>query len=561
MASANIAKELECPVCLSIYTDAVMLRCGHNFCRVCIDRVLGTQEGSGRYSCPECREKFQERPALQRKRKLCNIVENFLSAQPGQEESGVLCTYCIHAPVPAVKSCQLCEASLCDNHLRVHSKSPEHVLSDLTTSLKNRKCSIHKKILEYYCTEDSACICLSCCLIGEHKGHQMESLEEASEKRKEKLKNVLLKLMTDKEGTEEKVNILREHERKVQQQTASETERVITLFIELRRREEFQERPALQRNITLCNIVENFLSAQPGQEESGVLCTYCIHAPIYGKMRHIEELCNMTDPLTVLQDLNMGDICHTEDEENEDTDNKNTADEDTDEEDDDVIKKGDNEDRERYSELLYDGRDLNLFRISKTLHKSLCDIFAYVHRVFYIRDIVLDVNTACSKLCISDDRKTASWSCNSQKYLETLERFQVCPQVMSSQSFSKGRHSWEVDVGGSEYWSVGMCYSSVDRSERHTQAGMNKKSWCLYRKHDEYFAAHDSKKIQLPANISTDRVRIKLDYEAGQISFSALCPQIQHFTTYTAKFTEPLHTVLNVWQGHVTLSGCILAFY
>ncbi|CAI9623681.1 unnamed protein product, partial [Staurois parvus] len=130
MASANLRAELECPICLNIYTDPVMLGCGHNYCRGCIDRVLDTQEGSGGYSCPECREKFQERPALQKNRKLRNIVENFLSTQPEPEESGVFCTYCIHAPVPAVKSCLHCEASLCINHLKVHSKSPEHILSD-----------------------------------------------------------------------------------------------------------------------------------------------------------------------------------------------------------------------------------------------------------------------------------------------------------------------------------------------------------------------------------------------------------------------------------------------
>ncbi|PIO22762.1 hypothetical protein AB205_0211360 [Aquarana catesbeiana] len=138
---------------LDIYTDPVMLECGHNFCRVCIDRVLDTQGGSGGYSCPDCREKFQDRSALQWNITLRNIVENFLSAQPDQEESEVFCTYCVDYSVPAVRSCLHCEVSLCDKHLRVHKKSPEHVLCDPTLSMESRKCSVHKKILEYY-TED-----------------------------------------------------------------------------------------------------------------------------------------------------------------------------------------------------------------------------------------------------------------------------------------------------------------------------------------------------------------------------------------------------------------------
>ncbi|XP_073473164.1 nuclear factor 7, brain-like [Aquarana catesbeiana] len=148
MASADLRKELECYVCLNIYTDPVTLKCGHNFCRDCIGRVLDTQEGSGGYSCPECREEFQDRPALHRNITLRNIVESFLSAQPDQKKSGVFSTYCIHTPVPAVISCLMCEASLCDNHLRVHSKSPEHVLCVPTTSLENRKCSVQHSHLQ-----------------------------------------------------------------------------------------------------------------------------------------------------------------------------------------------------------------------------------------------------------------------------------------------------------------------------------------------------------------------------------------------------------------------------
>ncbi|KAM5158177.1 LOW QUALITY PROTEIN: E3 ubiquitin/ISG15 ligase TRIM25-like [Mantella aurantiaca] len=158
MASTDLRRELDCSICLNIYTDPVNLRCGHNFCRVCIDRVLHTQEGPGVYSSPECNE-FETRPAL-KNITLHNIVEAFRPTQPNL--TGIFCTYCIHSPVPAVKSCLMCEASLCDNHLNVHSKSSEHILIEPTTSLEKRKYSVHKKILEYYCTKDSDCICVSC---------------------------------------------------------------------------------------------------------------------------------------------------------------------------------------------------------------------------------------------------------------------------------------------------------------------------------------------------------------------------------------------------------------
>uniref|UniRef100_A0A8C5PZR0 Uncharacterized protein n=1 Tax=Leptobrachium leishanense TaxID=445787 RepID=A0A8C5PZR0_9ANUR len=188
MASVDLTDEVTCAICLNIYIDPVTLPCGQSFCRTCIGAVLDTQGMRG-YSCPECREMFSKKPDLERNLRLNNIAESFQSADQVKKGIRIPCTNCILFPVPAVKTCLLCEASLCENHLRVHSKSAEHVLTEPTTSLENRKCSVHKKVLEYYCCEDAACICVSCRLDGDHRGHQVETLSEASVKKKEKLRN------------------------------------------------------------------------------------------------------------------------------------------------------------------------------------------------------------------------------------------------------------------------------------------------------------------------------------------------------------------------------------
>ncbi|KAM5125233.1 LOW QUALITY PROTEIN: uncharacterized protein ACMZJ9_022357 [Mantella aurantiaca] len=527
MASADLRAELECSVCLNIYTDPVNLKCGHNFCRVCIDRVLDTQGGSGGYSCPECRQKFQDRPALHRNITLRNIAGNFQSAEPSQEQSGVFCTHCVDSPVPAVRSCLLCEVSLCDKHLRVHKKSPEHILTDPTSSLKSRKCSVHKKILEYYCTEDDTCICVSCCLIGGHKGHEMESLDEASGKKKETLRNVLQKLVTTREETEERVRSLQEHRRKVEEEAAGDTERVTALFIDLRRRLDILEKRVLREISGRAErdsmpIVEMIRDLEIKKDE------------LSRKMGHIEELCNMADPLTVLQESDTGDLCDTEDE--------------------------DDEDRERHDKLLHDRGDRMWgLDVAGILHTGLSDIITEVNVYFPIQEdtyILLDVNTAQNKLHLSDDRKTVSWSDINQNHPETPERFQLYPQVLSSRSFSSGRHYWEVDVGGSDYWIVGMCYPSIDRRRgEQSEIGWNNKSWGLYRDHNQYAMRHDRNGIRLPANISSNRVRIDLDYEAGRISFYDLCDPIRHLHTFTTTFTEPLHAGIRVWEGCIKICG------
>ncbi|KAM9329466.1 uncharacterized protein PAF06_002860 [Gastrophryne carolinensis] len=525
MASADLRKELECSVCLSIYTDPVTLKCGHNFCRVCIDRVLETQEGAGGYSCPDCREHFQERPALIRNITLCNIVENFLATLPNQEETGIFCSYCVDSPVPAVKSCLLCEASLCEKHLRFHNKSPEHVLTDPSTTLGNRKCLIHRKILEYYCTEDAACICVSCCLIGEHRGHQIESLDMAYEKKALKLRDVLQKVTAKREETQSRVQSLQEKGKKEQEIAASELERVATIFKDLRRQLEDLEKRVLseisqqaeQASLSVCDLIQEL---EIKKDE------------LSRKMRHIEELCNTTDPLTLLQEPDTDDLCDTEEE--------------------------GNGGRGMHETLLPAEDDLDVSGISHT-YNTLVNLVTKIKLGIYrekAADLLLDVNTAGHDLLISDDRKTASRSLH-QKHPETAQRFQKYSQVLSSQSFSSGQHYWEVDVGRSQSWRVGMSYPSIDRRGEQSWIGENNKSWCLDRHHDQYLAIHESKKSQLPTKMSSNRIRICLDYEAGQIFFYDLCDPRRLLHTFTTSFTEPLHAAIYVWKGSIKISGGI----
>ncbi|XP_068104123.1 E3 ubiquitin-protein ligase TRIM11-like [Hyperolius riggenbachi] len=532
MASAGVRAELECSVCLNIYNDPVSLTCGHSFCRVCIDRVLDTQEGSGRYSCPDCRATYDTRPALQRNFALYNVVENVRPTQPDQEENTIFCSNCVDSPAPAVKSCLHCEVSLCDKHLRVHSKAPQHVLCDPTTSLENRRCSIHLEPLRYFCTEDSACICVSCSLAGEHRGHQVETLEEASMEKKGKLRNDLQELITVKREMEKRVQSLKNHQRKAQEKAAGETERVTALFRDFRRHLENLERRVLSDITNQAHGYDDVIRQLEIKEEE-----------LTRKMRHIEELCHMTDPLTVLQEPDTGDLCDTEEE---------TRD-----------------------QQLHDGWDVVEMQILHTLHTGLSHLMEGVNESFNIQeaaDLLLDVDTANNRVHVSPDRKTASKSSN-QEHPDTPQRFQNEPQVLSRQSFSSGRHYWDVSVGWSKRWRVGVCYPSIARRADQVGIGYDKNSWVLGRhtsfkswvavflndfirapKH-EYFVTHDGEEIPLSDSIPRNKVRICLDYEAGRISFYDLCDPIRHLHTFTAAFTEPLHAVFQVGNGHIQLCG------
>uniref|UniRef100_A0A8C5N563 E3 ubiquitin-protein ligase TRIM39-like n=1 Tax=Leptobrachium leishanense TaxID=445787 RepID=A0A8C5N563_9ANUR len=706
MASADLRDELSCSNCLNVYTDPVTLPCGHSFCKTCIGDVLGMQEVREN-SCPECMEMFSIHRELNRNLTLHTVSESFQSAHQTKKRIAIPCTNCIQSPVPAVKTCLLCEASLCEDHLRVHSKSAEHVLTEPTTSLGNRKCLVHKKVLEYYCCEDAACICVYCRLDGEHRGHQVETLNEASEKKKEKLRNILQKLTSQREEAEKRVQSLEDHKKQVQKKAAEEAKEVTALIRDIREHLEVLERRVLseisrQEEQVSLRVSDLIRQLKIKKEERS------------RKMGDIEELCDLTDPVTVLQEWESDrpEYCDAE------------------------------EDTERHDIKVHDVGDLAVGLISVTLHSGLAEIVTREMRrrrvteasdmlldvntasdmlldvntasdtlldvntasdmlldvntasdtlldvntasdmlldvntasdmlldvntasdmlldvntasdtlldvntasdtlldvntasdtlldvntasdtlldvntasdtlldvntasdtlldvntasdtllgvntasdmlldvntasdmlldvntasdmlldvntasdmlldVNTASDMLLDVNTAGNGVSVSEDLKTVSWSETNQNHLKTPERFH-CPQVLSSSSFSSGRHYWEVEGSESGGWGVGMTYPSIERRGKQSVIGDNKKSWGLERYRNKYLVAHDSKLIKLRHPPSCHRFRISLDYEVGRLSFYELCDPIRHLHTFTAAFTEPLHAGIRLYGAN-----------
>eukprot|EP00079_Xenopus_tropicalis_P018324 XP_004919729.1 PREDICTED: tripartite motif-containing protein 7-like [Xenopus tropicalis] len=523
MAAADLRDELSCSICLSIYTDPVSLPCGHNFCRGCIGRTWDTQVDTflENPSCPECRQRFKRKPELATDWKLRGLVERFCPTETESGETGIFCTYCLLSPVPAAKSCLLCEASLCDTHLRGHCQSAEHVLTEPTASFMGRKCSVHNELLKYFCCKDSACICASCCLAGGHRGHRVELLSEASEK-KEKLRKVLEKLSPEREETERGAQRLQERRREVAEVAAGETERVTALFRGIR-----EELEALEKRLL------SDISRQ--KEELSLTLTELIQQleikkdELSRKIRHIEELCNMADPLTVLQEQwesHGAAFCGAEG--------------------------GDRKRRNHINDPAVG--DLDVGRISETLLTGLAGIVTGVKgRLIYgqeATELVLDINTAGNDVSVSGDGKSASYSHTDQRHPQTPERFQV-PHALSTRTFPSGRHYWEVEVSESGPWGVGAAYPSIERGGGQSWIGDNNKSWCLYRWNNNYSVRHDRKDTQLPHVPSCRRIRISLDYEAERLSFYELSEPIRHLHTFTASFTEPLHAAFWVW-GVVT---------
>ncbi|XP_068103251.1 E3 ubiquitin-protein ligase TRIM11-like [Hyperolius riggenbachi] len=508
MAAAS-DEDLTCSLCRNIYTEPVLLKCGDSFCQDCVASALDTQQTPGIYSCPKCGEEYLERPPLEKSMELSKMVENFKSmhiATEPQESSVTICMYCVDYPVPAVKACLQCEAFMCDNHFTVHRT--DHALVELTTNISSKTCPDHKKLLEYYCFDDSTCLCMSCCLVGTHNGHHKELLKVASDMKKEEDRHFLKRLIPEKELIDEKIYLLQDQKTKAQEYADEEKKRVRDVFEDIKRKLEVQEKKVLseissqaeQNSQSFSDVIQH-LKKQRDELSS--------------KIDHIEKMCNMTDPLSVLQDLESEEL-------------------------------GGQYVEEPSAPVLED------FMI--VLYHSLCEVIGQIKPQTYfseqeVNDMLLDENTADNYVALSDDLKSAWYSVMHQNRPELPERFAEFCQVMSVEDFSHGRHYWEAEVGDYGEWAVGMCYSSIERKGNESGIVFNNKSWSVYYGKEEYLAVHGSQETPLTLKSGLIKIGIYLDYEAGRLSFYQICDSVRHLHTFNATFTEPLHAAFWVHDG------------
>ncbi|XP_066441997.1 E3 ubiquitin/ISG15 ligase TRIM25-like [Eleutherodactylus coqui] len=480
----------------------------------CIKEVLDSQERSGTYSCPECREHFLERPALHISIALRNIAGHF-SIVPEGEVGGISCTYCIHSPVPAIKSCVLCEASLCVDHLRVHVKSPEHVLIEPTSSMDTKKCPAHKRILEYYCYKDSACICVSCKLIGNHKEHDVGSLKEASTKKLGMLMKQLQGLSSNKKQSDTRIQRLQNHKTKVEESATDITKRVVNLFKEMKGKLDVLEQTVLsevtQQKEEISLVVTDLLHHLELEKDS-----------LTKKILHFQTLCSETDPLIILQDQ-------------------------------ETFQGNPGKGAQPHVGNLDEGL------ITFSLVKGLTHIMSQIKKSIYLKlqsEILLDESTAVSSVIVSKDKKMVSFVPGEQNWAPlTINQFHN-KEVLSVTNFSSGRLYWEVETSETGNLKIGMAYPSIVRRNFYSHfVHYVQTSWCLCRFNSEYFMLYAGKQLQIPFKESSQNFGVYLDYEAGRLSFYALCDPIKHLHTFTATFTEPLHAAILVQNGFVKIVG------
>ncbi|XP_074495040.1 zinc-binding protein A33-like [Sebastes fasciatus] len=155
--------------------------------------------------------------------------------------------------------------------------------------------------------------------------------------------------------------------------------------------------------------------------------------------------------------------------------------------------------------------------------------------------VILDPNTANRYLYLSDDLTSVRRGDTIQQLPDNPERITKYVTVLGSEGFSSGKHSWEVEVGDHPVWNVGLTKESVDRKEKR-DASTKYGIWCLVHRSEKYTNGL-GKTVRVKKSLQ--RIRVQLDYDRGEVSFSD--PEdMTHIYTYRDTFTEKLFPYFNI---------------
>ncbi|XP_063067932.1 tripartite motif-containing protein 16-like [Engraulis encrasicolus] len=448
--------QFRCSVCLESLKEPATIPCGHSYCMSCIGGCWDQEEKRGEFSCPQCREKFIPRPALKKNTMLAELVEKmkFSGGQTGHEatpntEPEVPCDLCSEGKVKAVKSCLMCQVSLCDTHLQPHNDIPALKKHKLVKAMQLEQviCSQHGSLLQVFCRTDQKCICVLCTM-DDHKGHDTVSAAAERKSREGKLGDMQMKFQQRTQEREKELKDVREALKSHNtwaEKAEQHSEKVFTRLLESieRRRVEVREKIRGQQKVTVSHaervveeLEEEVAELRRGDAELEQLPHNDNHVHFLQTFGGLETLlgCEGLSSITLSPEPSFKGLKRSLS----------------------AFAKG--------VENLCE-RDMNNMNKKLKNIKVVLPPEPETHQDFlkYSCQLTLDPNTVNPWLSLSEDNRTATCEKEEQQYPDHPDRFNVDQQVLCEEGLS-GRCYWEVEFSA-DYLNadIGVTYKAIGR--------------------------------------------------------------------------------------------------
>ncbi|XP_047677398.1 E3 ubiquitin-protein ligase TRIM39-like isoform X2 [Tachysurus fulvidraco] len=494
-------EQLQCSICLEVFTDPVTTPCGHNFCKSCITQSWDTSEHC---HCPYCNEKFTRRPEPKINITLRDVADHFKKRSKEPPESlEVLCDVCTGVKQKAVKSCLDCGVTFCSSHLEPHINVPRYKKHKLINAVKNLEmymCQKHERPLELFCRDDQMYLC-QFCTEGEHRDHKVILLEEIQLQQmiQERLKKI------------QEINRSVELSKRNMEKEKSDSVEVFTALI----------RSIERSQAELLEVMEEKQKAAENQAEGLIKELEQEIEDLQRRDTELEQFSHTEDHLHLLKIYPSLRIApHT----------KNWS------------------EISINTDLSVDALRTALSRLQKTLNEKLSVTLneklreTELKRIQqYAVDVTLDPDTANPSLVLSDEGKQVMHGDTKQNLPDTPKRFTYYTIVLGKQGFSSGRFYYEVQVRGKTEWSLGVVRESVNRKGKIDSCKPQTGFWAVILRNGNKYKASDDPCVSLSLREKPQKVGVFVDYEEGLVSFYDVEAR-SHIYSFTGQtFTEKLY--------------------